>query len=227
MKATIPYVQEKFREYNQLIFNGELPEIPIQLSDAKGFLGVCKYKRRKLPDGTVERYDFRLSINARIDMPEDELDDIIIHEMIHYYIGVNKIADTSAHGRVFRQMMKTINEQYGRHITISHKYTDEQADQAYGTRPRWHAVAVVKFRDGRTGVKVLPRVARRIIAFRRNLLWAGGVKQVDLYLSSDPFFNRFPTSTALKIYYVDSEELASHLKDAQALKAAQLLRMTS
>ena len=38
MKATIPYVEKKFEEFNPLIFDGKLPMLPIELSDAKTFL---------------------------------------------------------------------------------------------------------------------------------------------------------------------------------------------
>ena len=112
MKPTLQYVQDKFREYNQQYFNGKLPELPIELSDAKGFIGVCRYKKRELEDGNVELYDFRLSINTRIDLPEEEIEDTIIHEMIHYFIGINRLEDSSSHGPMFQHLMNSINEKY-------------------------------------------------------------------------------------------------------------------
>ena len=127
MKATIPYVEKKFEEFNQLIFDGKLPKLPIELSDAKSFLGLCVYKKRRTLLGKVVCYDFKLRINTRIDLDEAEVEDIIIHEMIHYYIGYNGIVDSSAHGRVFRQLMMEINERYGRHIRVSHKPTPPTA----------------------------------------------------------------------------------------------------
>ena len=68
-----------------------------------------------------EHYDFRLRINTRIDLPEEEIEDTIIHEMIHYFIEVNKMEDSSAHGPLFLHMMNTINEKFGRHLTVSRK----------------------------------------------------------------------------------------------------------
>ena len=44
MKATIPYIEQKFEEFNQQMFAGQLPKLPIELSDAKTFLGVCAFK---------------------------------------------------------------------------------------------------------------------------------------------------------------------------------------
>ena len=84
MNITIPYVKQKFEEFNQQMFAGKLPMLPIRLSDAKTFLGVCTYKKRKGKDGKLEKYDFTLRINTRIDLLEEEVEDTIIHEMIHY-----------------------------------------------------------------------------------------------------------------------------------------------
>lgn len=121
MKATIPYIQEKFNEFNQQMFDGCLPMLPIKLSKARTFLGILAYRRRRTLSGEIEKYDFRLRISTYHDLPEQELEDTIIHEMIHYYIGIKQLKDTSAHGKIFRKMMKDINERYGRHITISYR----------------------------------------------------------------------------------------------------------
>lgn len=217
MKPTLQYVQDKFREYNQQYFNGKLPELPIELSDAKGFIGVCRYKKRELEDGNVELYDFRLSINTRIDLPEEEIEDTIIHEMIHYFIGINRLEDSSSHGPMFQHLMKSINEKYGRHITISHKSTKEEAEEAIDSRPCWHVIAVVTYFGGRQGIKVLPRVVERILAYNKGVKSAPGVEGIEFFLSKDPFFNRFPNSAALNVYDVDKDALKVHLKDAKRL----------
>lgn len=215
MTPTLQYVQDKFREYNQLYFKGSLPELPIELSDAKGFIGVCKYKKRRLEDGSIELYDFRLSINTRIDLPEEEIQDTIIHEMIHYFIGLNRLEDSSSHGPMFQHLMKTINEQYGRHITISHKGTKEEAEQAIDKRAKWHVIAVVSFFGGRKGIKVLPRVVERILAYNKGIAGGPGVERIDYFMSNDPFFNRFPNSAALNVYEVPQEDLDAHIVGAK------------
>ena len=122
MRATIPYIQEKFDTYNALCFEGKLPAVPLKLSRARTFLGRLEYKRKYNFWGRVTKCtDFLMRVSTYYDLPEDQLDDIIIHEMIHYYIAYFCIKDRSAHGPVFRSMMKDINKKYGRHITISTK----------------------------------------------------------------------------------------------------------
>ena len=218
MRATIPYVEKKFEDFNRLMFDSKLPMLPIELSDAKTFLGMCVYKKKRTLLGKTVCYDFKLRINTRIDLAEEEVEDIIIHEMIHYYILVNKIKDTSAHGRVFRQMMNGINERFGRHIRISHKPTQEQKEQLYGAKQRWRVVAYVVFKDGRTGIKVLPRITSKVMNYYNMVGRESCVERIELYISNDTFFNRFPSSSALRVHYIDKTDAEEHLKDAKNLE---------
>ena len=217
MKATIPYVEKKFEEFNQLMFDGKLPKLPIELSDAKTFLGLCVYKKRRTILGRTECYDFKLRISTRIDLVEAEVEDIIIHEMIHYYIGYNNLKDSSAHGRVFRHIMNTINEKFGRHIKISHKLTKEEKEQLYDTKRRWRVVAYVTFNDGRTGIKVLPRIMPRIANYYNAVSRESSVESIELYLTNNPFFNRYPSSSAFRVHYIDKAEADKHLQGAEKM----------
>ena len=122
MIATIEYIQSHFDAYNARFFGGSLPPLPIKLSHARSFLGKVTFvKRRQWLFGPWIYERFVLRINARIDMPEELLQDTILHEMIHYYIAVNQWKDTSTHGQLFRREMARINAEGGRHITISYR----------------------------------------------------------------------------------------------------------
>ena len=179
---------------------------------------VCVHaKKRRTLLGKTVCYDFKLRINTRIDLTEAEIEDIIIHEMIHYYIGFNKIEDTSSHGRVFRQLMNTINERFGRHIRISHKLTQEEKEQLYSTQKRWHVVAFVVFKDGRTGIKVLPVIVPKILNYYNAVSKEISIERIELYATNDTFFNRFPSSSALRVHYIDRAEAEEHLKLAERL----------
>ncbi len=122
MVPTIPYIQSRFDEFNARFFAGALPPVPIKLSNARTFLGKLTFtKRRKWLFGEWTYSNFVLRINTRFDLPEQLIEDTILHEMIHYYIAVNQLRDTSTHGRLFRQEMKRINAEGNRHITISYR----------------------------------------------------------------------------------------------------------
>ena len=217
MKATIPYIEQKFEEFNQQMFAGQLPKLPIELSDAKTFLGVCAFKTRKGKDGKKICYDFKLRINTRIDLPEAEIEDTIIHEMIHYFIGYNQLEDASAHGPMFLRMMNSINAKYGRHLSVSYKVTKEQREQAIDAKQHWRVVAVVKFKDGRYGIKVLPRIQQRIVNYYTKVGSSKDVERVELYMSNNVYFNRFPNSSVLNAHYVDIEEINKNMKGAEPL----------
>lgn len=217
MIPTIPYIERKFEEFNKQMFAGELPPIPIVLSDAKTFLGKCVYKKRLGKDGKAEYYDFKLRINTRIDLPENEVEDTLIHEMIHYFIGYKRLEDASSHGPLFMHIMNTINEKYGRNITVTFKGTSEQQEQLVDKKHRYHVVALVKFHDGKTGIKVLPRVVQSILRYYNTISSAREIESVKLFMSNDIFFNRFPNSAALKVHFVNEEEVLGHLAGAEVL----------
>lgn len=215
MRATVEYVERKFEEYNQLMFGGHLPMIPIKLSDAKTFLGLCVSKVRKLKDGCKQHYDFEMRINTRIDLPETVVEDTIIHEMIHYFIGYNGLYDTSAHGAIFKSIMNSINSNFRRNISITHKTTTEQRTQAAGTKPVWHIIAVVHMHNGTTGLKVLPRYETKILDYYNIVSRAKEVESIELYLHNNPFFNQYPTSSAYKIHPIDADVLQENLLNAE------------
>ena len=153
MKATIPFIRERFEQFNAQMFGGQLPQLSIRLSHARTFVGMCTFKRHRLLSGGMENYDFKLQISTQIDLSECELEDTIIHEMIHYYIGVHQWRDTSEHGRLFRQMMNDINERFGRQVSVLHQSTKTQREQTVDKVPHYHVVAVVRFKDGRVGIR--------------------------------------------------------------------------
>ncbi len=214
MKPTTDYIERKFQEFNVQMFGGNLTMPPIQLSKARTFVGQCAAKKRRTLLHGTQLFDFRLKFSVCFDLPEEEWEDTIIHEMIHYYIGANGLKDTSAHGKIFRKMMETINKQYGRKLTISHKSTPEQKEQIYNAKKVWHVIALVYFTDGRKGLKVLPRIRQRIEAYHSTMLRDKRIQKIDLFMSNDPYFNRFPNSSALNVILADEEEFMPHIQQA-------------
>lgn len=217
MIATKPFLEERFATFNALCFDGALPPVPLRLGRAVRSLGSCTYKKRKHLFGRTEYYGFAIRVSTRFDLPENELEDILLHEMIHYEILVNQRQDTSAHGRLFRARMKEINERFGRHITVSHRQTALQSCIVTDAKPVWRAVALVQLKDGRTGIKVLPHTDRCLKAYRRGLMRSGEVANVEFYLTSDPWFSRFPKSSALNIFFPSDPDFLAHFKSSERL----------
>lgn len=217
MKASIRYVKKKFDEFNRLMFGGKLPKLPVRMSDAVTFLGMCVAKVRTLPDGRRQHHDFELRVSLRHDIPEHDLEDVIIHEMIHYFIMYNELADTAPHGELFKAMMRSINRTYGRNITVSRRSTPEERTRTVEGKRKWHVIASIRFRNGKQGVKVLPRVVPKIIDYYNQVMRADEIAGVELFLHDNPFFNRYPTSAALRVHEIDAVLLRENLAGAHTL----------
>lgn len=211
MIATLDFLVKRFESFNHAYFGGALPPVPIKLGRAVRSLGSCTYKKRRRLFGKTEYYGFCLHISRRYDLPEEELEDILLHEMIHYEILVNQRQDTSAHGRLFRARMQEINRT-GRHIAVSHRHALPPVAAPKNAKPQ--VVALVRMKDGRTGVKRLPDDPRRIKAYRRGLLLSGEVASVAFCQTADPYFLRFPKSAALNIFFPADPDLLAHFPES-------------
>ena len=118
-----------FRDYNIKYFGGVLPTPYFRIMHGVNLLGLFTYSPGSVP-GTTEVID----ISDFYDYDGNQLRDLLVHEMIHYYIAVNQLRDTSTHGRLFRQEMKRINAEGNRHITISYRLSKEQLAALYPER---------------------------------------------------------------------------------------------
>ena len=218
MIASLTFVRKTFDHFNALCFEGVLPAVPIVLSKAGTFLGKMEYKSRCDFFGIVSsHYDFRLKISTSFDLQQEELEDVVIHEMIHYYIAYRNIRDSSAHGKTFRRIMETVNRTYGRHITVRHRGEPEQNLVRDGSaRYRKHYLCVSTFPDGNKGITVC--ASTKIFELYRLLPKYYGITKMKWYGSIDPFFNRFPRANTPKIYRITEGELHEHLRDSVPLR---------
>ena len=180
-------------------------------------MGQMTCKKRVGLFGKKHFSDFALRISKRFDFSEQELQDTIIHEMIHYYIAYNQIDDTSAHGDTFRQMMNDINTRFSRHLTISHRTSREERLQVIGSQPRPRIFAVLTMTDGYQYIKAVPRIEQRILTMHRRLASSPLVTSIDWYFSVDPFFALFPVSMGTRAQRIDWDEVQTHLTTATPL----------
>ena len=127
MTPDLEYIQKAFDRYNALCFRGELPGIRLELSRARTYLGRYEEKRPQvrflgrrfsLPTAEPQRL---IRISTAFDLTPEQQDDVIIHEMIHYYLAWKGLADRVPHGPHFRQLMEAINSRFGRHIVVRYK----------------------------------------------------------------------------------------------------------
>lgn len=215
MRPSVEYVERKFDEFNKLIFGGKLPKLPFKISSARTFLGQIKYFQEKNDDGTWHYYGFTFHVSDKIDLPEDVVDDTIIHEMIHYYIGYNQMQDNAPHGDLFLQKMEEINNKYDRHITVTHKGTKEEADS--DTEKRRHLICVSRFKDGTRAITVSADNPRILFRIWDEIERIKEIEDFKWVYSTDPFFNRIPRAQNAKFYKVPIDELRPHLTHVEEL----------
>lgn len=213
MIATLPYVQQKVDEFNKLIFKNQLEPIPIHIGSSRTRLGSISCKHRKTAKG-IEFYGFKLTISKCFDLQERDMEDTIIHELIHYYILSKQLHDSSPHGTLFKQLMNHINQHFGRNITISHRSSSEE--RSADKRIKEHFVCITELEDGRTGITVSAKT--RIFEMWRYLPRFFKLKKMTWYWTTNPFFNQFSNAIRPKIYLYDSNKLEEELKDAKELE---------
>ena len=218
MPVTIETIHKLFEKFNVEMFGSRLPLPLITLCSVSSFVGQYKSKVRNNPDGSRETYGHLLRFSTAFTLSEQELEDTVIHEMIHYFIAYNGLHDRTAHGPLFKALMNSINEHHGRNISISHRTSREAIDTAKTAGRKWHVIAILYFTTGEIGVKVLPRAIPRIIEYYKGITSAPNITRVDLFLHNDPFFNRFPTSTGRRCHSITEADISTHLSGAHILE---------
>lgn len=109
---TVPLM---FSECNKKYFNCSLPRPKFTIISKTRILGRFEYNKNKNGKHPIKWQE--LKVSDCYDYPEQVFREIIVHEMIHYYIAWNGIKDNKAHGREFRRMANELNEKYGLNIT--------------------------------------------------------------------------------------------------------------
>ncbi len=208
MIVTLEYLRQRFREFNALCFNSRLPEPILRVGHARTMLGCVRYKKERTWLGSMRISELTLSISSFYNLTQEELDDTILHEMIHLDIICNHKHRDRAHGSLFRQIMNDINLRFNRHINISHRGALQQAEP----QKCQNIIAVTEFQDGEIG---LTRASlSRLFELERQIPKIQEVRNVKWYHSRNPFFNRFPRSLKPKFYRINQDILNSELQDA-------------
>lgn len=195
MKPTLEYIKEQFATFNRAYFGGKLPEPAFALSHARTVLGQfsCHRSRswlthrRKLAGCTIK-------ISTYYDMPERECQNVLLHEMIHYYIAYNGISDTLAHGPAFRTLMERLNSCHGWGIKVR---TDTRRWAAAGEQKQQsRLVLALTMADGKRFLTVVNRRYRDAIECKVR-----GNKDIASHRwveTSNEYFRDFPAVRSLR-----------------------------
>lgn len=114
MIITEEIIAEKFAKYNKMYFNCELPTPRFGL--LKSYRTCGEFSCKKII-GKQQLKQQRIDISVYYDWDEKDLRDILVHEMIHYYLRYKHIDIEPGHNESFHSMAQDFNEKYGLNIT--------------------------------------------------------------------------------------------------------------
>ena len=214
MQISIDWISSKYNQFNEEIFSklpsllplknttfGSLPLPNFRLTSAKTFLG----QHRKQISQTSRKEIHTLSFSIyHTHLSEKEWEDVLIHEMIHYWQSFFKITDSTPHGKIFRFLMNEINRTFQRNITISVRssksssFNESDVSFVVSSRIRIHNILTLKTLSGEQCVVFMQK--NKLFEWYDFLLNSGKYYDLHLYRTSDSIFNKFRHPSTLKIY---------------------------
>lgn len=98
---------------NEKYFNGILPMPQLKISHSYRTLGYfhCDV------DEYGNHYNEVIEVSDNYDYTEEQFRNIMIHEMIHYYLLYVGLDNKCTHGKEFKKMANEFNTKYGFNIT--------------------------------------------------------------------------------------------------------------
>jgi hypothetical protein len=216
VELTVRYLRERFQVLNVEYFSGELPMPQLVVSNARTQLGQfsCTRYRKNIFSRSVLT-NFKIKISEYYEQTAEEIDDTLLHEMIHYLLAYRGQRDTSAHGPLFRKEMARLNAM-GRHLTISAR-TTKMAVNEQNVR-RQHLVLAMEGRDGQCYLSVVHPSYKRYV--ERLLPFASQIVDHHWVVSSDDYFNSFPQARSLRGRRVTRTQYDEVIRVAHAMKTS-------
>lgn len=196
-----------FIHCNKKYFDGTLPMPILKISHSKTRLGYMSFKRRMTWKG-VKSEDFVISISNYYNMTEEQVEDVMTHEMIHYLIAYTGAKDTAPHGVLFRRKMNEINQRYGRHIRVmtpTRGWTSQKVPERTDC-----VVLAVKMHDGKCFLSAVSPSS--VVKLELQMVKIPEIAWHRWYVSDDPYFCNMPKVRSLRGRIVCAEEFEQWLK---------------
>ncbi len=186
MKLNLQFIRYNFDRFNRDYFDEKLPVPKFAIGKAKMVLGSLNYKHKVSIFGT-KRYDYTIRLSSYYEQDERMYLNVLLHEMIHYYIDYNNIRDTSMHGKVFRKIMNDLNKTYGWQMSVSTKIRNMTVVEEKPLVTRLVLAAITKNNDYYLSV-VNPRYAQNV---DKAFCLSMNIKSHSWYIAKDKYFNSF------------------------------------
>ena len=203
MQINTEWIAVNFDRFNKDYFGGRLTPPKFSVNNARTRLGSMAFKwKRSL--FKRETYDYVIRLSNYYDIPEVEFQNVLLHEMIHYYIAVNHFKDDSVHGTMFRSIAQRINKQ-GWHVVVrtdTRKWpVAERNRKKVITRKR--IVLAASTTDGKYFLSVIgPGSVRKV---KLQIARTPQIREARWFESSDDYFQQFPQCRTLRGRIVTKE----------------------
>lgn len=215
MRLTSTYLRKWFDYYNSKYFGYHLPDkVILRVSNSRTQLGRFSCCSRRKWTGRKIISNCKISISEYYVLPEEEVHNILLHEMIHYYIAFSGMRDTSSHGKIFSELMNRINSLHGHSITVSAK-TNKWPIAEKNKQPDYLVLALT-LKDGTYMLTVVNKKYLNTITERcKNLTEVTAFKW---YISTDEYFAHFPTVRSLRGQKVSKELFEEKTKEMKEIE---------
>lgn len=195
---TIERLRSIFAALNDTFFSNTLPEPRFLLTRSRTILGQFRCTNTLFLKGTK---DHTIKVSTYYEMSEEQLRDIVAHEMIHYNIALNGTKDTSPHGRIFRREMARLN---AAGLNISIRTDTRQWAVAERNHKRERLVMALTTRDGKYMLTVAnPKYAQMISRRARN---CRDVVTWQWFFTDDDRFASYSVVRSLRGRFVTRDE---------------------
>ena len=104
-----------FWECNRLYFDQSLPTPRFGMMKKLNTLARFEYQNNKKGKAPIKRQIILFS--EYYDFDEETFKNLMVHEMIHYYLTWNGVKTELDHGKEFMAIANELNEKYGLNVT--------------------------------------------------------------------------------------------------------------
>lgn len=205
MQLSLSLLYKNYNDFNRDIFEGKLPQVPIIINHSVRNLGQLCFKDERKGHSLIRKLT-HIAISDAFDRDMSNVEDTLIHEMIHVRQVIEGIYDEETpHGPFFRREMERINREFGRNIQVRGHKGDKEAPKHDAIRV--HYFFVIKFNDGGT---YIGKVASTRLFEINELLtkdFKNQTSELRWYGSLCPELNGMPRCVKLKFYKVPDDLL--------------------
>lgn len=114
MIANFETMSKMFKECNKKYFNDSLPLPYLNTMNKLNTLARFEYNKDKNGTHPIKWQEIKFS--DCYEYTEQDFREMMVHEMIHYYIAWNGIKDNKEHGDEFIKIATKLNEKYNLNI---------------------------------------------------------------------------------------------------------------